>query len=200
MRSAGKPGVGARAVVAGLAVLALAGATAPLRAQTPDQQSAWEAERAQKMAEQRARAERLAQERAARQADVMGWVRTLDPMSSGGWDFRAAAGDASWAAYTTEHQLQHSGSIVTIWLRQEFAEQQTDPHGGNYLSFVQRLEFDCDKDRLRPRQLIYYAENNLRGATQSLDMDPKTTQWGSIVPGTLDEANFQWACNTKHRR
>jgi len=169
-------------------------------AQTPDQQSAWEVERAHQLAEQRARAERLAQQRAARQADVMGWVRTLDPMTSGGWDFRAAAGDASWAAYTTEHQLQRSGNVVTIWLRQEFAEPQTDPKGGNYLSFVQRLEFDCDKQKLRPRLLIYYDQNNLRGATQSIDMDAKTTQWGAIVPGTLDETNYQWACDPKHRR
>ena len=193
--------LGAPAALCAAAVLLLVAGTAPpARAQTPDQQIAWEAERARQLADQRARAERLAAARAARQADVMGWVRTLDPMGSGGWDFRAAAGDAAWAAYTTEHQLQRSGSITTIWLRQEFAEPQADPHGGSYLSFVQRLEFDCDKDRLRPRQLIYYAENNLRGATQSLDMDPKTTPWGSIVPGTLDETNFQWACNTKRRR
>jgi hypothetical protein len=188
------------AAATGLALLLAAGAAQPARAQTPDQQAAWEVERAHQLAEQRARAERLAQERAARQADVMGWVRTLDPMSSGGWDFRAAAGDASWAAFTTDHQLQRSGSVVTLWLRQEFAEPQTDAHGGTYRSFVQRLEFDCDKDRLRPRRLIYYAENNLRGATQSLDMDPKSTPWGSIVPGTLDETNYQWACNTKRRR
>jgi len=188
----------AAAALAFGAFVALSGGA--VRAQTPDQQSAWEAERAHQLAEQRARAERLAQERAARQADVMGWVRTLDPMSSGGWEFRAAAGDASWAAYTTAHQLQRAGSLVTIWLRQEFAEPQTDPHGGAYLSFVQRLEFDCDKDRLRPRLLIYYGENNLRGATQSIDMDPKTTPWGAIVPGTLDETNFQWACGLKTHR
>ena len=170
------------------------------RAQTPDQQSAWDAERMHQLAEQRARAERLAQERAARKADVMGWVRTLDPMSSGGWDFRAAAGDGAWAAYTTDHQLQRSGSVVTVWYRQEFAELQSSAQGGNYLSFVQRLEFDCDRNRLRPHQVIYYGDNNLRGATQSFDLDPKTTPWGAIVPGTLDETNFQWACDPKRRR
>jgi len=43
--------------------------------------------------------------------------------------------------------------------------------------------------------VIYYTDNNLRGVTQSIEMDPKQTQWGPIVPGTLDETNFQWACS-----
>ena len=176
------------------------GVVPPCGAQTPEQVKLWDTQRAAAAAAAEARAAQLERDRAARKANPMGWVGTLDPMSSGGWEFRSVANDGSWAAYGTEHQMKRSGRIVTLWLRQEFAEPQADPHGGSYLSFVQRLEFDCDKDRLRPRQLIYYAENNLRGATQSLDMDPKTTQWGSIVPGTLDETNYQWACNTKRRR
>jgi hypothetical protein len=169
-------------------------------AQTPDQQSAWDAERVKVVAEQKARAERLAAERAARRADVMGWVRTLDPMPSGGWEFRAAAGDAAWAAYSTDHQLQQSSNSVTVWLRQEFSEPQQDPRGGAYLSYVQKVEYDCQKNRVRPRLVIYYSDNNLRGVTQSIEMDPKQTQWGSIVPGTLDETNFQWACTADHAR
>ena len=163
-------------------------------AQTPEQQSAWDAERVKQVAEQKARAERLVAERAARRADVMGWVRTLDPMPSGGWEFRAAAGDAAWAAYSTDHQLQRSGNSVTVWLRQEFSEPQQDSRGGAYLSSVQKVEYDCRKNRVRLSLVIYYSDNNLRGVTQSIDMDPKHIKWVAIVPGTLDETNFQWAC------
>lgn len=169
-------------------------------AQTPEQQTAWDVERAHAQAEQKARAERLSAERAARRADVMGWVRTLDPMPSGGWDFRAAAGDAAWAAYSTEHQLFRAGNNVTIWLRQEYSEPQHDPQGGNYLSIVQKVEYDCQKIRARPSLMIYYADNNLRGVTQSVEMDAKQTPWGPIVPGTLDETNFQWACSLARNR
>ncbi len=169
-------------------------------AQTPEQQSAWDAERAKSVVEQKARAARLGAERAARQADVMGWVHTLDPMPSGGWEFRAAAGDAAWAAYSTDHQLKRSGGSVIVWLRQEFSEPQQDPRGGSYLSYVQKVEYDCQKNRVRPSLVIYYSDNNLRGVTQSIDMDPKQTQWGSIVPGTLDETNFQWACDPERAR
>ena len=130
----------------------------------------------------------------------MAWVRTLDPLASGGWEFRAAAGDASWAAFSTEHQLQRSGSLVVAWLRQEFAEPQQDPRGGTYLSFVQKVEFDCEHARLRARTLVYYGDNNLRGVTQSLELDPKQATWAAIVPGTLDETNFGWACAVKRSR
>ena len=57
--------------------------------QTPEQEKMWEAERARALAEGKIKAEQLAQEREARSADPMAWVRTLDPMSSGGWEFRA---------------------------------------------------------------------------------------------------------------
>ncbi|MFI4889066.1 MAG: surface-adhesin E family protein [Steroidobacterales bacterium] len=184
----------------GAAVLAVALCALPLAAgvsvaQTPAQQSAWDAERGRALADQKARNERIAEERAARKADVMGWVRTLDPMSAGGWEFRAASSDASWAAFSTVHQLQRSGKAVTAWLRQEFAEPQQDPRGGSYLSFVQQVEFDCQKNRVRAHLLIYYADNNLKGVTQSIEVDQKQAPWGPIVPGTLDESNFQWACS-----
>ncbi len=94
-------------------------------AQTPEQEKAWEAERARTAAEQKAAAERLAQQRAARKADPMAWVRTLDPMSSGGWEFRAVASDGSWATFSSTHQMKRSGQMVTIWLRQEYAEPQS---------------------------------------------------------------------------
>src|SRR5271154_3292095 len=86
-------------------------------AQTPEQEKLWEAQRAQAQADQKAKAEQLAQQRAARKADPMAWVRTLSPLSTGGWQFRAVAADGSWAAFSTDHQLKRSGRLVTVWLR-----------------------------------------------------------------------------------
>lgn len=91
-------------------------------AQTPEQQKVWEAQRAQSLADQKAKSEQLAQQRAARKADPMAWVRTLNPLSAGGWQFRAVAPDGSWAAYSTDHQMKRSGHLVTVWLRQEYPE------------------------------------------------------------------------------
>ena len=162
-------------------------------AQTPEETKAWEVQRAQVQADAHARAERLAHEREARRADPMAWVRTLDPLTAGGWEFRSVAPDGSWAVYTTLHQMKRSGKLVTIWLRQEYPEtQRTDDY--TYLSYVEKVQYDCGNDRLKPLLVIYYAGSNLSGAQQSQANDPKQVTWTPVVPGTQSETLFRWAC------
>jgi len=161
--------------------------------QTPEQQKTWEVERARAEAEEKARVERLARERAARKAAPMGWVRTLDPMSAGGWEFRAVATDGSWATFSSTHQIKRSGQVVTVWLREEYAEPQTGG-GSPYSSLVEKAQYDCKKEQTRDLLVIYYSGNNIQGSEQTDESDPKDTPWTAIVPGTRDELNFQWAC------
>jgi len=184
----------------GLAALLLAAVSVarlpPAAAQTPEQQKMWDAQRAQAQAEEKVKAEQLAKQREARRAEPMAWVRTLDPMSAGGWVFRAVAADGSWAAYSTEHQLKRSGRLVTAWLRQEYPEPQRSAAGDAYSSDVQKIQYDCAKEQARVLLVVYYAQNNLAGAQQSEESDPKLAAWNAIVPGTQSELLFHWACGT----
>jgi hypothetical protein len=102
----------------GAAALALSYNTCVL-GQTPEQEKTWAADRERAAALEKAKAEQLARERAARRADPMTWVRTLDPMTSGGWEFRSVATDGSWAIFTSTHQFKRSGQVVTLWMRNE---------------------------------------------------------------------------------
>jgi len=179
--------------LAGAAVLAVLLSGSNGFAQTPEQEKAWEADRARAAAEQKAAAERLAQQRAARKADPMAWVRTLDSMSSGGWEFRAVANDGSWATFSSTHQMKRSGQVVTIWLRQEYAEPQVGS-SGPFSSLVEKTQYDCKKQQLRDLLIIYYAANNVQGNSQTEESDAKSTPWSAIVPGTREESNFLWAC------
>ena len=154
----------------------------------------WDTQRAQAQAEEKVKTEQLAKQREARRADPMAWVRTLDPMSAGGWVFRAVAADGSWAAYSTEHQLKRSGHLVTAWLRQEYPEPQRSAPGDAYSSDVQKIQYDCAKEQARVLLAVYYAQNNLAGAQQSEESDPKLAAWNAIVPGTQSELLFHWAC------
>jgi hypothetical protein len=182
----------------GLAALLLAAASvarpAPVAAQTPEQQKMWDAQRAQAQAEDKIKAEQLAKQREARRADPMAWVRTLDPMSAGGWMFRAVGADGSWAAFSTDHQLKRSGHLVTAWLRQEYPEPQRSAAGDAYTSDVQKIQYDCAKEQARVLLAIYYSQNNLAGSQQSEEADPKLAAWDAIVPGTQSEFIFRWAC------
>jgi hypothetical protein len=162
--------------------------------QTPEQEKMWQAQRAQALTEQKAAAELLARQRAARRADPMSWVRTLDPMSPGGWVFRAVGADGSWAAFSTDHQLKRSGHVVTAWLRQEFPEPQRNASGQAYLSDVEKVQYDCSKAQARVLLVIYYSDNNLAGNQQSEAADPKQVVWDPIVPGTQSEYVFHWIC------
>jgi hypothetical protein len=162
--------------------------------QTPEEQKQWEAQRAQMQAEAKAKADQLARERAARRADPMAWVRTLDPMSSGGWVFKAVGSDGSWAMFSTDHQLKRSGHQVTAWLRQEFPEAQHSPAGDPYMSDVEKVQYDCTKSQARVLLIIYYTANNLAGGQQSEEADPKQAPWDAIVPGTQSESAFHWTC------
>jgi hypothetical protein len=180
-----------------LAVFVALGVSANMEcvAQTPEQQQMWDAQRAQALADEKAQAERLARDRAARKADPMAWVRSLNPMSAGGWEFQAVASDGSWAAYTTTHQMKRTRKSVTVWLRQEYAEPQVS--GSNhYLSIVEKVEYDCEKDLERPLLVVYYSANNIQGSETTEEADKKTTTWDAIVPGTREEINFQWACGS----
>jgi hypothetical protein len=162
--------------------------------QTPEQQKTWEADRARATAEEKVNAERLARERAARKADPMAWVRTLEPMSTGGWEFRAVANDGSSATFSSTHQMKRSGQVVTVWLRQEYAETQAGTNGP-YLSLVEKAQYDCKKQQWRDLLVIYYSANNVQGNEQTEEGDSKNTPWNAIVPGTREESNLLWACS-----
>src|SRR4029077_12484112 len=156
-------------------------------AQTPEQQKMWDAQRAQAQAEEKTKSERLAAQRAARKADPMAWVRTLNPLSTGGWQFRSVAPDGSWASFSTEHQLKRSGHLVTAWLREEYPEPQRSNSGGIYLSYVEKIQYDCANERARALLIIYYSENNITGSEESDATDVKQAVWVPIVPGTPSE-------------
>jgi hypothetical protein len=184
--------VGSVIAAASAAACLLQSAKSP--GQTPEQEKVWEAQHAQALAEQKVKAEQLAKERDARRRDPMAWVGTLDPMASGGWQFRTVAADGSWAAYSTEHQLTRKSQLVSVWLRQEYAEPQQGSGAQPYMSTVENVQYDCAKNRVRALVVIYYTENNIRGGEDSEQSDPKEAPWSPIVPGTLAELNFQWAC------
>lgn len=166
-------------------------------AQTPEQQKMWDEQRAQRQADEKAKMEKLAAQREARRADPMAWVRTLNPLSDGGWQFRSVAPDGSWASFSTERQMKRSGHLVTAWLREEYPEPQRSNSGNVYFSYVEKIQYDCANERARALMIIYYSENNIAGSEESDATDIKQAVWVPIVPGTPGENIYLWACNKK---
>ena len=184
-----------RTIASALAAMLLLSHGSALLAQTPEQKQMWDAQRAAAQADAKVKIEQLATQRAARKSDPMGWVRTLNPLTAGGWQFRAVAPDGSWASFSTERQLKRSGHLVTVWLREEYPEPQRSSSGEIYLSYVEKMQYDCANERARAFLIIYYSENNITGSETSEATDVKQAAWLSIVPGTHSESVYQWACN-----
>jgi hypothetical protein len=183
-----------RLIAASIAVGACLLHTGVGTAQTPEQTKMWEAQRAQAQEEVKAKAERLAAQRAARKANPMSWVGTLNPMTAGGWQFRGVAPDGSWASFSTDHQMKRSGHLITVWLREEYPEPQRTNGGDIYFSYVEKIQYDCGNERARALLIIYYSENNISGSETSEATDVKQAAWVPIVPGTQSESVYQWAC------
>jgi hypothetical protein len=122
------------------------------------------------------------------------WIKYLDPVPAGGWVFRGSAGDGSWALFTSKHQRKRIGQVVTLWLRWEQFEQQTGPAGIHFMSYIEKVEYDCGNDRARTLAQITYPKNNLKGDANNREFDPKTSAWELIAPGTQGENNLQFAC------
>ena len=88
-----------------------------------------------------------------------------------------------------------------MWLRQEYPEPQRDSGGNVYLSNVEKVQFDCNKEQQRLLTVVFYSDNNISGSEQQQDeSDPKHVPWASIIPGTQSESVFQWACTNPHGR
>jgi len=160
--------------VGSIIAIAIAGAgllqSANSPGQTPEQEKVWEAQHAQALIDQKIKAEQLAKQREARRNDPMA---------------------------CTDHQLTRKGQLVSVWLRQEYAEPQQGGGSELYMSTVENVQYDCAKNRVRALVVIYYTENNIRGSEDSEQSDPKEAPWSPIVPGTLAELNYQWACAAK---
>ena len=90
--------------------------------------------------------------------------------------------------------MKRSGHLVTAWLRQEYPEPHRSAAGDMYSSDVEKVQYDCAKQRSRVLMVIYYTENNLAGNQQTEEADPKQIDWDPIVPGTRSETIFRWTC------
>ena len=122
------------------------------------------------------------------------WVNGLDPMPAGGWERRLADENGTWALFTSTHQRNRTGQIITIWQRWEFLLDQTSSNAASYRSSVEKNQFDCVHAMARSLSAAYYRDNNLNGDQRSVEVGPKAAAWYSIIPGTIGEQNFKQEC------
>jgi hypothetical protein len=131
---------------------------------------------------------------APNRVDVPDWAKQLDPSEKGAWVLRFSSDDGTWVLFTSTKGIIRSGNLITIWIRWEQSTRQRSMSGPGFMSFVERVQFDCKNLRARTLKLTTYGERNLSGISQSIEVDPGVATWKSVIPGTQGESNLNLAC------
>jgi hypothetical protein len=124
------------------------------------------------------------------------WAQTLEPLRNGGWRLLFVGHDPVEALFSSDHHRSQAGSTITLWLRSEFAEQQTARYPP-YLSTAERDQIDCAGARLRLLSISYFPLNNLGGQPVQLEQTPQTATWYSVVPGSSQETLWKQVCEKR---
>jgi hypothetical protein len=70
--------------------------------------------------------------------------------------------------------------------------------GNEYRSTVNVYEFDCDKERAKALESIWYAENKGEGAI--VDSSSLIYQWHRVIPATPISSFMNHACSEVHKK
>jgi len=124
------------------------------------------------------------------------WLTSLQQMSQGGWQYVTTGESDSDAnvLFVSTHHIMVNGTVVTAWFRWEY---QTDMTYGldTFRSIVTRDRIDCARDVDMTISQTIYSKQNMEGTATSQISDQRTAKWEPIIPGSLGEAELNWACN-----
>jgi hypothetical protein len=128
------------------------------------------------------------------------WAASLDKLPNGGWIFLMVSPDGTYAVFGSRRHATREGSVVSLWLRYEYREQQTLNGYSNVKSVVERDMYDCARVKSKGVSSTYYGENNLGGGTgSSVNSDEAKVSWAPAIPGTVGDYLLDWACKAVPR-
>jgi serine protease Do len=105
-----------------------------------------------------------------------------------------ALNDKGFEHYADASTKQRTGSIVRMWMMDNFFNPQRLSDGRNYRSIAALEEFDCGEKRNRTLSYIYYADAMGSGAVIYSDNSPRGS-WNYMVPGSVGATQLAFACS-----
>jgi hypothetical protein len=106
--------------------------------------------------------------------------------------------DGTYAVFGSRRHAIREGNVVSIWLRREYRESQSNG-AGSYKAAVERYMYDCARVASKNVAGTFYSENNLGGSGSSFTNEEKLVSWVPAIPGTLGDFLLDWACKTVPR-
>ena len=84
--------------------------------------------------------------------------------------------------YLDRASVISSGNIRRAWTMLDYRQPQTNKQNKTYLSSRTMMEFDCDKEFVRPRSFSLHAHNQLKG--EVLTSEGIVQGWQAAPPET----------------
>lgn len=121
-------------------------------------------------------------------ADCAAIKYSLDSSSSGWIPYGQ---DDDLATYYRSKGIERKGSIVSIWMMDNFPDQQILQNQGYYHSTIGRWEIDCSSQKYQPIQSTYYSLQLGQGKPIGTLNYPMPLRYA--VPGSIGEMMVETA-------
>lgn len=103
-----------------------------------------------------------------------------------------AESDSGISLIKTE-SIRKSGSKVKLWALDDMASP-VEMSDGEYRSSMTQIEFDCKNDRTRTLSGAFYSGSMGEGATVFLFSENEKGEWRSVIPDSVGQSQFNYAC------
>lgn len=94
--------------------------------------------------------------------------------------------------YADSATIRKTGSLVKMWHMYDFSEGQQSA-GIPYLSIKAQMEYDCKSEQRRRIFEAVFSENMGNG-TQGIANNTPKSEWEPVMPGTMGESLWKFAC------
>ena len=119
-------------------------------------------------------------------------------MSYAGWEFTINTADGDFADYHDKSTIKKKGVITKMWIMRDFSRTQYLSDDKAYNSLKMMFAFDCKEEKLTGISIAVYSGSKGEGDVVSVHtVKENEWQWNSIVPGSVDAANWKVACGKK---
>jgi hypothetical protein len=121
---------------------------------------------------------------------------TVCSVSWADWEFVGGATDSTFSRHIDKSTLRKNGSLVKLWVMDNFAQTQTDPAGRKFKSQAQLLTYDCVSETVAAVSFTDFSGYLGSGSIVSSNTW-KELEWNPIYPGSIGEIVWKIACEKK---
>jgi len=102
--------------------------------------------------------------------------------------------DGTYTHYADPTTIRRNGTLVKMWLLEDYKTIQT-VDGKSFLSDKVQREYDCAEEQQRLLAFYWFSGQMGSGAVVYSNTDP--SKWAPVMPGSVGQALWKTACGKK---